>query len=80
MMKNLALAIAPTFIVWLVTLWWIIIACAVYNMDSDFDYRQKKHQDLMELCEMIGSSPRSYDHSDLTCVNGLVIDYTTGGK
>tara|TARA_R110000772_G_scaffold33407_4_gene81346 strand:- start:203 stop:439 length:237 start_codon:yes stop_codon:yes gene_type:complete len=62
------------------TLWWIIIACAGYNMDSDFDYRQKKHQDLMELCEMIGSSPRSYDNSDLTCVNGLVIDYTTGGK
>lgn len=61
-------------------MWLLIITLTSYNMDTSFAIIQNKHQRLMELCEKVDSVPKSYDTSHLTCVNGLVIDYTTGEK
>jgi len=59
----------------------VIIAIALLiNLDNSFDVIDKRHKLFTELCGKLGSVPHSYDSYDLTCKNGLVVEYKSGGE
>jgi hypothetical protein len=45
------------------------------NADSDYKHQEKTMARLVELCNAHDSTPKSFDTTDLTCDNNLVIEY-----
>ena len=58
----------------------LLIAITIsINIDMNFNSVHGKHLVMIELCEKLDSVPHSYDDSELTCENSMVLDYKLGG-
>lgn len=44
-------------------------------IDGHWEVLEKKHTLILELCEAHNAIPFSYDHTEVTCDNGIVINY-----
>ena len=44
-------------------------------VDGHWEVIEKKHTRILELCEAHSAIPFSYDMSEITCDNGIVINY-----
>ena len=44
-------------------------------VDGHWEVIEKKHTLILELCEAHNAVPFSYDRTEVTCGNGLVINY-----
>ena len=52
-----------------------LCACISVNMDSNYEYMEKVHDKINELCKGINSRPQSYDDFEVACENKIIIQY-----
>lgn len=60
---------AGAFMVAIISL--AISVCA----DSHFPYVEKQYKQSVERCAALGSTPKSVDHTTVTCENGIEVDW-----
>jgi hypothetical protein len=56
-----------------------VVICLIfhYNNDVRFSTVDNKHKKLILLCAKYESIPILYDEAEVTCENGLILDYTS---
>ena len=55
----------------------IILTAFFVNTDNDFISSEFTHKKIIKLCAAHNSTPLSYDMCEVTCSNGLTLNYTS---